>query len=838
MKKQKWLVDVVIGFVLSLTIISFYLMKVNFFESLEYKFYDLRSKLRQNPKPSDDILIVSIDDNSISNIGRWPWPRSIIAALIEEISAANPKVIGLNILFSEPEQALGLEQIKELKLQYANLLVEIDKLKKKYKIKEKEILPFNTFIGDIANAESSIDNDTILSEAIFNSEKVVLPMFFSLDEPLGEKTFEIPPILSTNSITGPPLPATIGYIPILPLDIFSEYTLGIGHVDILPDIDGTKRREILLIKHQDKYYPSFTLQLARIYLNLGLNDIKLLNSSEVALGKIKIPTDGSMNMLVNFNGPYGTFKYCNAFDVLTKKIPPEAFKNKIVLVGLTATGVGDLNVIPIANNFPGVEISANVIQNIISKKFIVRPNWSKNFELACLAVCGLFVILLLPRLKAKWGAISTLFILAIVSGFGVYLFTKGYWIKMFYPSVLLVLGYTLITTKHFLFTEKRKELVEAESIETNKMLGLSFQGQGMLDLAFEKFRRCPLDDQMKELLYNLGLDFERKRQVNKAVAVYEHIKKVDSKYKDIEEKITTLKTAGETGILGATSKESTVIIKGSKQTPTLGRYEIMKELGKGAMGIVYLGKDPKINRQVAIKTVRFEEDVPEDQMKQLKERFFREAESAGNLSHPNIIRIFDAGEDMDLSYIAMELLDGDDLKSKCEKSKLLSMKDVLDLVAKVANALDYAHQQGVVHRDIKPANIMLLKDGSIRVTDFGIARILSSSKTQTGTVLGTPSYMSPESVAGKKVDGRADIFSLGVLLYEMLTGEKPFQGESIATLLFQIANEKHPTPKQYNDKIPDSIIAIIDKSLEKDVEKRYQRAGEMEKDIRAVLAAI
>ncbi|OGS46547.1 MAG: hypothetical protein A2539_01570 [Elusimicrobia bacterium RIFOXYD2_FULL_34_15] len=838
MKKQNWLIDFVIGLVLSLLIIVFYILKVGFFESLEYKFYDLRSKLRQNPKPGDDVIIVSIDDNSISNIGRWPWSRAIIAALIEEVSKANPKVIGLNILFSEPEQALGLEQLKELKLKYANLLIEASKLKKKYRIKDNELLNFTSFIGDIANAENSIDNDTILSETIADSGNIVLPMFFSLDEPLGEKPEEVPLILSSNSVSGPTLPSTNGYIPLLPIDIFSEGTLGIGHVNVIPDIDGTKRREILLVRYQDKYYPSFTLQLARIYMNLGLNDIKINNENEIGLGKIRIPTDGAMNMLINFNGPYKTFKYCDSFDVLTKKIPPEAFKNKIVLIGLTATGIGDLNVVPVANNFPGVEISANVIQNIINKRFIVKPQWAKTFEMACLAICGLFVILVLPRLKAKWGAIVTVVILAIILGFGTYIFTKGYWLKIFYPSILLVLGYTLITTRHFLFTEKRKELVEAEGIETNKMLGLSFQGQGMLDLAFEKFRRCPLDDQMKELLYNLALDFERKRQINKSVAVYEHIKKVDPKYKDIEEKITTLKTAGETGFLGSSSKESTVIIKGSKQTPTLGRYEIIKELGKGAMGIVYLGKDPKINRQVAIKTVRFEEDVPEDQMKALKERFFREAESAGNLSHPNIIRIFDAGEDMDLSYIAMELLDGEDLKSRCEKSKLMPMKDLLDLVAKVASALDYAHQQGVVHRDIKPANIMLLKDGSVRVTDFGIARILSSSKTQTGTVLGTPSYMSPESVAGKKVDGRADIFSLGVLLYEMLTGEKPFQGESIATLLFQIGNEHQLSPKKYNDKIPDSLVAVIDKAMQKDVEKRYQRAGEMEKDIRTVLATL
>ncbi len=839
MKKQGLLIDFTIGLVLTLLITAFYFLKANFLETFEYKFYDIRSKLRQHSKPGDDIIIVAIDDNSIGNIGRWPWSRSIMAGLITEISKANPKVIGLNILFSEPEQANGLEEIRELKLKYINLISEINTIVKKRKIPDKEINFLYTFLEDISNAEINIDNDSILAETISNTGNIVLPMFFLLEEPLGENPTELPPILSSNSVSGPLNPlATKGYMPLLPLDIFSENTKGIGHANIVTDIDGTKRKEIVLINYGDKYYPSFTLQLARIYLNLELSDIKIQSGKGVTVGKIFIPTDNSMNMLISYNGPFRTFKYCDAFDVLTNKIPPEAFKNKIVLIGLTATGIGDLNVIPVANNFPGVEITANIIQNIITKNFIVRPSWSKTFEIVILVICGLFVLLILPRLKAKWGAIATVLLLIVIIGFGTYTFANGYWVKIFYATILLVLGYTLITTKHFLFTEKRKELVEAESIETNKMLGLSFQGQGMLDIAFEKFRRCPIDDQMKELLYNLGLDFERKRQINKAVAVYEHINTVDPKYKDIQEKMQTLKTAGETGMFAGKSKESTVIIQGAKQAPTLGRYEITKELGKGAMGIVYLGKDPKINRQVAIKTVRFEDDLPEDQMKAIKERFFREAESAGNLSHPNIIRIYDAGEDYDVSYIAMELLDGDDLKKNCEKGKLLPMKEVLDIVAKVADALDYAHQQGVVHRDIKPANIMMLKNGTIRVTDFGIARILSSSKTQTGTVLGTPSYMSPESVAGKKVDGRADIFSLGVVLYEMLTGEKPFQGESIATLLFQITRELHPSPKTYNDKIPDCCVKIIDKALEKEPEKRYQRAGEMVKDIRDCITTL
>jgi serine/threonine-protein kinase len=257
------------------------------------------------------------------------------------------------------------------------------------------------------------------------------------------------------------------------------------------------------------------------------------------------------------------------------------------------------------------------------------------------------------------------------------------------------------------------------------------------------------------------------------------------------------------------------------------------------MGIVYLGKDPKINRQVAIKTMMLELEGTPEQIKELKMRFFREAESAGNLNHPNIVRIFDAGEENEIAYIAMELLEGHDLKRYCDKGSLLPLATVIDYCAKTADGLDYAHKAGVIHRDIKPANIMLLKDGSLRITDFGIARITSSSKTATGTVMGSPSYMSPEQVAGKKVDGRADLWSLGVMLYELCTGEKPFKGgDAIGTLLFQIASETPAPATDYVPDLPSDVVAIIDRCLQKNPDDRYQTGEEMAADLRNVLIRI
>ena len=833
--KKFLLSDLTLGIVLTALVTCSFLLQTGFFESLELKTYDLRCMLRQNTANGSEIAIVSIDDDSISKLGRWPWPRSLIAEGLNAVSAAGAKVIGLNILFTEQERNQGLVEIKNLKNFIPGITKNRDVIKK--------------LDNELSAAEIRLDNDAKLLKSIQDSKNIILPMYFTVGPALGEEQ----PVLSSHTLTHiegadetTGKTVTEGHSPAVPLQEFSDFSPGIGHVNIIPDSDGVVRCEIPVIQFQGDFYPSFAIQVVRNYLNLPIENIKLVLGHSLSVGKAVIPLDRNNKIHINYNGPVGTFPYYSFYDVLNHKIDPNALKNKIVLVGHMATGIADLNVTPLGHNFPGIEMTANIIQNILHGNFITRPAWAQKAELATLLFVGLFIALVLPRLKAFFGSLISFLLLAGIGGAGTYAFmTYGYWIKIFYPLSLLTAGYIIITSKRFLITEKKKELVEAGAIETNKMLGLSFQGQGMLDMAFEKFRKCPVDEQMKELLYNLGLDFERKRQFNKAAAAYEYIMKFDAKYKGIDERIKQLKAASEGAVFGGLgqkkgSGEGTVILEGTQQatSPTLGRYQIAKELGRGAMGTVYLGKDPKINRQVAIKTVRFDDDVDEASMKATKERFFREAESAGNLNHPNIIKIFDAGEDNEISYIAMELLEGEDLKKFTEKANLLPIRTVVEYCIKIADALDFAHAQGVIHRDIKPANIMLLKDGTLRITDFGIARITASSKTQTGTVLGTPSYMSPEQLAGKKVDGRSDLFSFGVMLYELLTGIKPFAGESIAELLFKISNDKQPNAKTINPAIPEQLAGIIDKLLEKNPDQRYQRGSEVSKDLASSLGSL
>jgi len=269
--------------------------------------------------------------------------------------------------------------------------------------------------------------------------------------------------------------------------------------------------------------------------------------------------------------------------------------------------------------------------------------------------------------------------------------------------------------------------------------------------------------------------------------------------------------------------------------PMLGRYRIDRELGRGSMGTVYLGHDPQIGRPVAIKTMALSREFEGHELDEARARFFREAEMAGRLRHPDIVAIFDAGEERGLAFIAMEYVQGHDLLRHTAPSRLLPVPVVLETLARVALALAYAHTQGVVHRDVKPANVMIEPDtGAIKVTDFGIARITDACRTRTGMVLGTPSFMSPEQMAGRRVDGRTDLYSLGVMLFQLLTGALPHPTDSMAQLMYQIANEPAPDVRSLRPELPEALANVVALALEKRPEMRYADGGQMAEDLRAV----
>ncbi|TET95001.1 MAG: CHASE2 domain-containing protein [Desulfobacteraceae bacterium] len=835
-----------IGLILTLLFITMFVTGLgDFTDVIEKKTFDLRSRLSASGERNPDIEIVVIDDEDLAEIGRFPWPRNILAKAVHNLAMAGAKVIALDIMFNEPEESFGLKTIKELKKTY----IDLD-------LKNKDSSA-KTFYKLLNKAEADLDNDTKLAEAFKKAGNVVLPIYF--DTRSAGRDDEVPDYIAKNSykiihgLKDEWATSSIMWLskikPLLPS--FANSVAGIGHINLFPDDDGSTRTQIHAIGYlENTFVPSFPIAIVKTFKGLDYNQIRLILGEEIDIKvtpskTVKIPaTDFNMPTLIKWNeGPGVAFHMTPFRKVLKKEFQTSLFRDKIVILGPTAPGIGDRFVTPISSSLPGVEIIANSVSNILREKFFMRPQWTSFLELGIILLFGLYISFLLPRLKAGTGAIITLILLLSYGTVGTILFFRSnIWLKITPQLVLLILGYILVVSRNFFITERTKEKVEADSVETNKALGLSFQQQGMLDLAFEKFRKCPTDEPgVKDLLYNLGLDYERKRQFNKSLSTYNMIIEDGSDFKDLGERIPKLKGAETTMIFGTSAGHPGDIgtaINGLDTKPTLGRYEISGELGRGAMGIVYKGEDPTIHRTVAIKTLRLSE-FEEGELTDIKERFFREAESAGLLNHPNIVSIYDAGEEHDLAYIAMEYLHGEDLVKYTHKGKLFPLRGVLNIITQVADALDYAHKNNVVHRDIKPANIMLLKDtDKIKVTDFGIARITSSSKTKTGVVLGTPSYMSPEQVSGKKLDGRSDIFSLGVVLFEMLTGQKPFVSEDMTSLMFQIAKEKHPSVRKINPKIPPIVEKIVDKALTKEINQRYQKASLMSEHLRKIIDRI
>jgi serine/threonine-protein kinase len=820
------------GVGITMLFLLFSLFRVGLIEKMDLTIYDLMMRLRADTAASSEIVIVNIDEDSLESLGRWPWPRAQLAYGIEKIAAASPRVIGLSVIFAEPEKSEGLIQMERV-----SRILESSGL-----AENPQLMALHEAIDQ---ARMELDNDARFAAALAGAGSVVLPVFFKHSAFAAESRGAAPAALSAQAFGGRDDSAG-GWWPsadqaTLPIEAFMEAAGGLGHINFSSDLDGTVRREWLFYEYEGLFIPSYTAKLLQKYLNVSTDKTFAVPGKSVEIGGLSIPTSRDSRLFVSFKGPFNTFRGVSFADVINDKVPASVFRDKLVIVAPSAAGIGMLMPTPVGN-LPQGEFAANVIWTMQSGRFIAQPGWTGLVRVLLMLAIGLLIVLVFPRIKA--GPAAGLFggILVVLALGPSWLFASGVWFSTTYALLLLIAGYIGVVTIGYLVTETGKEKAEGESAETNRMLGVSFQSQGMLDMAFEKFRRCPVDQEMKGLLYNLGLDYERKRQLNKAAMVYEYIEETDPKYKDVATRKTRLMQASETmvfgqGMFGGTG-DGAIITDGVDTKPTLGRYEIVKQLGKGAMGVVYLGQDPRINRTTAIKTIRFTDDFEEEQAAEMKKKFFREAESAGTLAHPHIVTIYDAGEEQELAYIAMEYLEGEDLEKYIKPENLMTQRKVVGYMADIADALDYAHSKGVVHRDIKPANVMLLKSGVVKVTDFGIARIQASSQTATGVVKGTPYYMSPEQITGEKVDGRTDIFSLGVMTYQLLTGKLPFTGDTIAALMHQIMNVKHPDPREYNPKLYKPLVAIIDKALEKDREKRYQTAGQMAAHLRELAKKI
>jgi serine/threonine-protein kinase len=615
-----------------------------------------------------------------------------------------------------------------------------------------------------------------------------------------------------------------------PLPGFLEAASGIGVRET--HRDGQRVHGVpLVIKAGDRYLPGFELRL--FAAASGIDATGLTVSAGKPLGAAGSSSIGTPDQAY-YPQPAAAVPVYSLQEVLRSDQLAEELRGKTLLLGLTAPGLVPALKGPAGQRYTPVTWSAQVVGGLLRGDGFAMPAWFHGGQRLLILLSAIYLILVPACWHGKRSPIvSGLVALALLNTGLAALIVKGLWLPVIAPTAFLLTTQLLLSLAY----RRWKTLVTARQgeIEARLALGSNLQSQGQLDSAMQQFTHCLPAGPALESLYELGLEYERRRQIGKALAVYEQLETSSGVFRDTARRRAQLsELSGRFPNANAAGVNKTLVLDAPvMELPVLGRYRLERELGRGAMGTVYLAQDPTIGRQVAIKTLPLLEHYEAREQEEAAQRFFREAEAVGRLDHPNIVTVYDAGREHDLAYMSMDYVAGDSLEEWTDKSVLLPVWEVLEIAAQVADALDYAHSHKVVHRDIKPSNIIYDRDsGVVKITDFGVARILDASRTRTGTVLGTPSYMSPEQVAGNNADGRSDLFSLGVTVYQLLTGSLPFKGDSVAALMYQIANQKTPPMRNVRRGLPACATRLVTRALQKQPAKRFAGGEEMAVSIR------
>jgi len=746
MPKRSLSLNALLAGLIALAFVGFATYSPLFLEQVERASYDAVTRLALPETPIDQrILLIEIDQKSLDKLGSWPWPRDWIARMVYLAKGSGAKVIGLNLPLLDEERNSGLREIRALKERLSA-----------HAFSRRDDALADWVEENLKETEQKADHELELVEAVQEAGNVILPAMTTLPAGQVKGKWNQGTLLSGDYLSekGPLLLSKerrIAQELHLPLQRLAQVALGFGHNDFLVGEPAQGMAHPLFIHHKGSLFPSYALRLALAYWEQVPSKV-VVEENQLRLKGESIPLwDGKM--LVKFLRGFSQLEKLSFSDILNGQEKP-AMKGRIVLIGANFGDAGNTLRTPVSAATSEDQFNGFVLDNLLNRRYLSRPPSMVFVEMGVLFLLGLGAAFLFPRIGQISRLSLTLVLIAAIAVSGFLLLARWeMWFRMSYVLACLLMIYALVSVSQFLFRVR----MSRESIETNRLLGLSFQS---------------------------------------------HMR----------------------------AREASVLDEAiPKELTRIGRYEILQGLGRGSMGLVYKALDLKINRLLAIKTIRFSDEFDEDVIQEIKERFFREAEIAGRLSHPCIVTLHDMGEDQDLTYMAMEYLEGENLEKFINKKNLLPLRKVLSVVASVAEALEFAHRADVIHRDIKPANIMLLKTGGVKVTDFGIAKAISSSRTRTGVILGTPNYMSPEQIMGQKVDPRSDVFSLGVVFYQLLTGELPFQGDNLSSLLYQITQVKHPPLRSFNSRIPVACEQIMDKALAKNPDERFKTAGQMEK---------
>ena len=805
---------------------------------VDHAIYDAGlSSVHKSAGEAENVVIISIDKSDLEQPENRLSLKEGVAQLLGVIKKAGSQSVTLMVPLQDEQPLYGSKQLAEMES-----FIQSSSISKQDK---------RSLEGLVSSAREEMNVDGRISSEVGRLNRVYFPFHVMHDAkpvfthglPLAKLNGEAAsPLLSF--LEEPKIEKTVVYEHAWPIESLLMAGKGAGYLSFQEDSDGVIRSLPLTVMYQKEQLASLPLLLAAKELGLSIHDLKVQDGKKLHLGQqATLPLDENNNFYPSYYLPSGgesLFKRFGFAEVMSEDFSIKELKKKIILVEapdfLPSTTVHT----PIGEASSAAEVLGHAVASILNRDVYNRPAALQWVELTLLLGVVLYLILLLPRLGLSSGFFVTLFsALAMIGAEFYFLLSNQSWLHVGNSIVLLLLGY-LIVTAQYAFNMQRTRHQQDISL-TNRQLGLLLQEQGKLEQAFECFQKLPSSIDHLDMIYNLALDFERKRKFNNAARVFHYIHEQKSGFRDVDHRMKRAEQMEQTTTLGTGQFHNLgSLLEGETgEKPMLGRFVVERELGKGAMGAVYLGRDPKIDRKVAIKTLALAREFESDEIKEVEERFFHEASAAGRLNHPNIVTIYDAAEDHDLAYIAMEYIEGKPLSDYATVKKLLPIEVVLNIVAKTADALEYAGKEGIVHRDIKPANIMYNEaDDTVKITDFGIARISSSGRTKTGMILGTPSYMSPEQMNGKHVDTRSDIFSLGVTMFVLLSGHKPFAGDSLAAISYKIVNDKHPDITEIRKGLPDCVKKVIDKALQKNPDKRYQSGIVMKRAVMRCLKEV
>ncbi|QKT04302.1 CHASE2 domain-containing protein [Ectothiorhodospiraceae bacterium 2226] len=729
---------------------------------------------------ADAVVVVGVDGPSLDALGPWPWPRQQVAALLDRVHQAEPVAVGLTLPLHGPDPYAE----HHLRLQQPDGL-----------------FPDHHF-ADLALAEALQRAAVVLAMA---PGEEAAPRVGRLKAAGGLRPLAVDPAtIWLDFLSGQPLPPPLTAHP--PLAPLARAAAGVGPLGARADADGRVRREVLWWPADEgAAVPSFAVQLAA----LGAPEGRRANGLEaLRAGSVRQVLPGAYRTRAQDEREIAHY---GAAAVLAGEVPAERLAGRVVLVGLSAPDLAEEVTLAGRGVVPDVVGQAHAVNALLEGDYLRVPEWSLGARLGALVALGLLMVWIFPLLGSlAAGVLGVLIGLGLLHGQLVLQVQQGLWVPLGWPALAV-----LVATGALLWQRRlraaRGALVQRLD-QTEREFGKVLQGQGRLEEAFERYKHCVPDADLLERLYTLGQEYERRRAYVHAVEVFRFIAAHDPAYGDVDQlirrnrrKAKVIAQRAETGGGG-----------------TVGPYRIEREIGRGAMGAVYLAYNRRTRAQVALKTLVLTGESEASALDEVRARFFREAEAAGRLDHPNIIAVHDVGEERQIAYIAMDYLDGSNLLRYTEQAQLLPAGTVFELMIQVADALGYAHDQGVVHRDIKPANILYdVKTGTAKVADFGVASLTGSGNTRTGTILGSPSYMSPEQLTGARVDGRSDLFSLGVTFYQLLTGELPFAGDSLPNIMYRITHDKHPDVRERRPELPSCVTKLLNKMLHKDPERRY-----------------